>query len=230
MADPTKLSSEPSKSAALPAHTVERWKQIVTKASRSGTDIAQLVQHFAEQSFQNKLTLLQTQGLRRRALSNLLAGIERERARTQAPAAQAVKDARSDRLLRPYPAVRIDFVPPDPTRQKEEAKPSVRQTPMALAGEGHSFKTVLQPPLSTLAELRRYADALRAQAEQVQKEIGQLDGVLNRGMRNHQAVVEELSATSRELYRIAQETLAALPPAEASVAAAKPAPGKKGDG
>lgn len=209
MPDPKPGEAPASK---LPKATLERWEQIVVKAARSGTDIAQLVQHFAEQSYQNKVALLETQGGRRRALGQMNHTIEREAARAEAAHQAHVAAAKSDKLAKPYPAVRIDFLPPDATG-KDKAREPMREPPRGLTGEKAGCKVVPQdPPLTSAAALERYAAALRAQAQQTQKEMAQIDSLLNKGVRNHQAVVEELAQTSRELYRVAQQVVASLPP------------------
>lgn len=209
MPDPKPGEAPASK---LPKATLERWEQIVVKAARSGTDIAQLVQHFAEQSYQNKVALLETQGGRRRALGQMHHTIEREAARAEAAHKAHVAAAKTDKLSKPYPAVRIDFLPPD-TGAKDKEREPMREPPRGLTGEKPGCKVVPQlPHLASASALERYAAALRDQAQQTQKEMAQIDSLLNKGVRNHQAVVEELAQTSRELYRVAQQVVAKLPP------------------
>lgn len=208
MPDPKPGEAPASK---LPKATIERWEQIVVKAARSGTDVAQLVQHFAEQSYQNKVALLETQGGRRRALSQMNHTIEREVNRANTALAAHAADTKGDKLKKPYQAVRIDFLPPEAGGKDKKREP-MREPPRGLTGEKPGCKVVPQdPPLASAAALQSYMEALQAQAQQTQKEMVQIDSLLNKGVRNHQAVVDELANTSRELYRIAQEVIANLP-------------------
>ena len=202
----------------LPAHTLERWRQIVSKAARAGTDISQLVQHFAEQSFSNKVSLLEHQGIHRRALTNMRQVLVREVERGEQIYKVPSKN-KVDEMARPYEASRFDFLPPAPVAANapKPRKSNIKEAPLSFSGDDHSCTIVpLKPALTNRGQLRAYLDALGQQMAKIDQEIAGVDVILNQGVRNHQAVVNELAATSRELYRVAQEVLASMPAQEAA--------------
>lgn len=198
----------------LPAATIERWRGIVQKAARTGTDISQLVQHFAEQSFQSKVALLANQGVYRRALTDMRQVVHREMQKAERAAAGSVQP-KTGLLMRPYSASRFDFRPPRAGASLDPQTPrkvSIKEVPSNFAGDEHGCTIVpLRPSLTTPEQVRTYAASLVQQLEKIDKDIADIDNVLNQGVRNHQAVVDDLAATSRELYRLAQEFLAPPP-------------------
>lgn len=204
--------AEPEIKTKLPTQTIERWRAIVEKAARSGTDISQLVQHFAEQSFQNKVALLANQGVHRRALTDMRQVVHREVQKAERAAAGPLQP-RTSLLMRPFQASRFDFRPPRPgLAQAQQAqnprKVSIKEVPSSFAGEEHGCTIVpLKPPLTSPDQLKTYIASLVLQLEQIDRDIIEVDTILNQGVRNHQAVVDDLAATSRELYRLAMEFL-----------------------
>ncbi len=199
---------------------MERWRQIVQRALRNGTDISQLVQHFAERAFENKTVSLDSQGAKRRALTQMRQTLSREITRAQ-KVLEAHTDSKKPALLRPFQGITLTFLPPQRSA-KPVKKTAGHITPLSMDGDTQASKSAPLPQkIATAPELITYIATLTAQGVAIDEEMAQIDEVLNRGMHNRESTVAELSATSKELWRIAQEEVLA-----AEVAAAKaPAPG-----
>ncbi|HET6345605.1 MAG TPA: hypothetical protein VFH51_11785, partial [Myxococcota bacterium] len=221
----------------LPPETVRRWKDIVLRAAVNGHNISNLVQQFAEQAFNNKAAALTNQGMRRRAAASLRKAVYQELERAQKFLdAQAAKGPET--LSGPFAAVTIAPRSKDDAPKPAPKRRTVKQVPLALTREAAGYKaTPHEEPLRTRSALAGYIQALTAQLAQVDSEIAQIDAVLNKGLQGQQSLIDELANTSRELYRIAQETIAtanlpqrpppgapaAAPEAQAAKSASQPA-------
>lgn len=216
---PTDRPSQPSK---LPPQTIERWRQIVQRAVRNNTDISQLVQQFAERAFENKTVGLDSQGAKRRALTHMRQAIARELTRAT-KARTGHTEPKKDTLFRPYEGVTVTFVPPQKLSKPGKKSALGAATPMSLGSDAQAYKTTpMVQKITTTVGLDGYIASLKVQASNIDQEMAQIDAVLNRGMANRDSTVAELSATTQELWRIAQEVVslarenqpptAALPP------------------
>jgi hypothetical protein len=198
----------------LPPETVRRWKDIVLRAAVNGHNISNLVQQFAEQAFNNKAAALTSQGARRRAATSLRRAVFLELERAQKFLdAQAAKGPEA--LSGPFAAVSIAPRGKDDAPKALPKRRTMKQAPLALTRDAASYKTTPhEEPLRTRSALAGYVQALTSQLAQVDREIEQIDAVLNKGLQGQQSLIDELANTSRELYRIALETVAAanLPP------------------
>jgi uncharacterized protein (DUF885 family) len=188
---------------------LERWRQIVERAVRNGTDISQLVQHFAERAFENKTVSLDTQGARRRALTQMRQAVSREIGRAQ-KARKAHTDTKTSTLMRPYQGITLTFIPPQRTPKAKKTSPG-HVTPLSLEGDTQASRSEpLGQKITHTADLEAYIIGLTKQGQAIDQEMAQIDEVLNRGMVNRDSTVAELSATTQELWRVAQEVAAVL--------------------
>jgi hypothetical protein len=187
----------------LPPETIKRWREIVASSVKAGRDISVLVQQYAEQSFNAKLTSLDNQGVRRRMLARAHSSVEKELARADGHL-KAEPKSEPTYLSKFYSAHQVEL-------------PSADTVSPAAAGERrgdnelHHTVTALPDPFRKRAELVSHVAHLTAQLAQINTELPRIDTILNRGLKNQQAVVQELAAVSKELYRLAQEVVAELP-------------------
>jgi hypothetical protein len=197
----------PKPGVALPPETVRRWKDIVLKAAVNGHNISNLVQQFAEQAFNNKSAALNNHGARRRSVGSLRKALQNEVDRAQKfleSHGQKGQEALSD----PFAGVRIE--PRGPQDAKPPPKRRAKQAPLALTRDAAGYKaTPMEAPLRSRAAMDLYIKGLTSQLAQVDQELAQIDAILNKGLQGQQSLIDELANTSRELYRIAQETIAA---------------------